>query len=87
MMKRLMLSCKKATEMMEKKITFGLSPAEKFQLFVHTMMCDACKTYQKQSVLLDKFLTKHSEQMEPKSNLPTLPEEVKAKIINELEKQ
>lgn len=60
MMKKLMtymmLSCRKATELIEKKVSFSLSPIEKMQLFLHTSMCHACRTYEKQSKFLDKCL-------------------------------
>ncbi len=52
----LMLSCHKATELIEKKTVFSLSPAEKVQLYLHTRVCDACRNYQKQSELLDVVL-------------------------------
>ena len=83
----LMLSCRKASELVEKKLHFGLSSKEKFQLFLHLSMCDACKAYQKQTILLDKLLTKQSDSQNVKSTIEKpLPEEVKSKIINELEK-
>jgi len=51
-----MLSCYKATELIEKKSVFILSPVEKAQLYLHTRVCDACRNYQKQSKLLDEVL-------------------------------
>ena len=59
-MKKLMhymfLSCLKATELIEKKIYFGLSLKEKMQLSAHKSMCRACTNYEKHSQLLDKAL-------------------------------
>ncbi len=52
----LMLSCKKATELMEKKSIVGLSWKENMRLHLHTSMCDSCTAYQKQSLLIDKLL-------------------------------
>lgn len=52
----MMLSCKKATELVEKKSLVDLSWREKAQLNMHTRMCDACSAYKKQSELLDKIL-------------------------------
>ena len=82
-----MLSCRKASELVEKKLHFGLSSSEKFQLLLHLSMCDACKAYQKQTILLDILLTKQSDDhgIESKIDKP-MPPEVKSKIINELEK-
>lgn len=55
----LMLSCKKAAGLIEKKLHFPLNPIEKIQLFVHTSMCDVCKKHQKQSLKLDSILKAH----------------------------
>lgn len=55
----LMLSCKKATELIEKKNYFGLNPMEKIQLHMHTSMCNACSNYQKQSKKIDIYLKKN----------------------------
>ena len=50
----LFLSCLKATELIEKKFHFKLSYTEKIQLELHKMMCDACKTYEKQSGIIEE---------------------------------
>jgi len=55
----LMLSCKRSSELMEKKLHFGLTPLESFQLKLHTSMCSACSAYQKQSHDLHKTLHKY----------------------------
>jgi hypothetical protein len=55
----LMLSCKKATELMEKQSLVGLSKKERFRLRMHTTMCDGCTAYQKQSLLIDNLLHHH----------------------------
>jgi len=54
LMHRLFLSCLKATELIEKKLHFRLSGREKLQLKMHKMMCDACSSYEKQSIFLEK---------------------------------
>lgn len=59
LMNYLMLSCKRATELIEKKSILGLSWRENVQLKVHTKMCDACSHYQKQSKEIDNLLEKH----------------------------
>ena len=53
-MHRLFLSCLKATELIEKKLHFRLSGREKLQLKMHKMMCNACSSYEKQSIFLEK---------------------------------
>jgi hypothetical protein len=55
-MHRLILSCLKATEIIEKGLNFKLSLKEKLQLKVHKMMCDACARYEKQSLFLDRAI-------------------------------
>lgn len=52
----LLLSCKKATELIEKKLYFGLSLREKAQLYMHSSMCDTCKSWQVQSHIIDQSL-------------------------------
>ena len=57
LMHRLFLSCLKATELIEKKIHFRLSGKEMLQLKIHKMMCDACSSYEKQSIFLEKGIS------------------------------
>jgi alpha-D-ribose 1-methylphosphonate 5-triphosphate diphosphatase PhnM len=61
----LMLSCKKATELMEKQSLVGLSTKEKLRLRMHTTMCDGCTAYQKQSLLIDNLLHHHFDDTLP----------------------
>lgn len=56
----LFLSCKKATELIEKRMHFRISRREKMQLKAHTMMCSACTHYEKQSELIEKGIAKSS---------------------------
>ena len=56
-MHKLYLSCLKATELIEKKLHFKLSGKEKLQLKMHKMMCDACSSYEKQSIFLEKGIS------------------------------
>jgi hypothetical protein len=56
LMNILMLSCRKATELIEKKLYFKLTKVESVQLVLHKSMCDACTAYEKQSIVLDKVL-------------------------------
>jgi len=52
----ILLSCLKATELVEKKFHFKLSFKEKLQLKLHLAMCDVCMTYHKQSQLIEKAI-------------------------------
>lgn len=53
-MHALFLSCLKATELIEKNFHVQLSFSERMQLKAHKMMCDACRNYEKQSILIEK---------------------------------
>ncbi len=57
LMNKLLLSCLRATELIEKKLHFNLSGREKLQLRMHKMVCNACSNYEKQSVLIDKGIS------------------------------
>ncbi len=82
-MNMLMLSCKKATGLIDKKSVVGLSLLEKIQLRVHTSMCDACTAYQKQSKLIDRIIHQHingsNETTAPLVNNPALKENIISK--------
>lgn len=54
----LMISCKKATELTEKRIHFGLTLSESLQWWMHTAMCSACRRYSKQSAFVEKAMEK-----------------------------
>ncbi len=58
-MQLIMLSCKKATELIEKKLLTKLSLREKVQLTMHKSLCDACTAYEKQGKIIDDLLSKH----------------------------
>jgi len=74
----LFLSCKKATELIEKKLLFKLSWKEKIQLTTHKMMCNACTHYEKQSELIEKGLAKSNEKNFTREDVAQLK-----KLINE----
>lgn len=52
----IMLSCRKATELIEKQKVLGLSNTEKMQLKMHVGVCKACEKYQTESDELDRHL-------------------------------
>ena len=56
-----MLSCKRATALIEKRIVEGLSTKEHIQLKMHNNMCDACRTYEKESLIMDSAVKKYAE--------------------------
>lgn len=80
-MKGLMISCKKAGELIEKKNAEKLSFFELMQLRLHTTMCEVCRIYEKQSAMIHRMLEKGL-----KENNPFNDEEVKRvkeKILKE----
>lgn len=77
-----MLSCQKATELMEKKDIVGINWLERFQLLMHVKMCAICERYEKQRALIDNLIKNNS-----KGSISTKDEEsLKEKIIHALEK-
>ncbi len=88
MMKRLMnilmLSCQRATELIDKKSVVELSLKEKVMLRMHTSMCDACTAYQKQSKTLDKLLHGHvhtdNENKVPQITNPDLKQQIISRL-------
>jgi hypothetical protein len=64
----IVLSCRTATRLIEKKLHQPLSPRERLQLSWHKGVCDACTTYEKQVIFLDGVLTR-DPQNAPKENV------------------
>lgn len=77
------LSCKKATELVEKKQVSKLSLIENIQLKLHLNMCKTCKKYEAKSVFIESILEKMQQN---KPNLE-LDNNIKAQILNKLEKK
>ncbi|MBI2427326.1 MAG: hypothetical protein HYV29_00745 [Ignavibacteriales bacterium] len=65
---------------MSDSLTFG----EKFQLRFHTMMCDACRRYEKQSALLENLLKGHLHQHSPHDGDDSAAEKTIEKIIKKI---
>lgn len=55
-MNAMMLSCVKATQLMELRQQSPLSLMQKIQLQMHVAMCSGCRNYMKQTKLIDKVL-------------------------------
>ncbi len=84
LMNIMMLSCKKATELIEKKNVTRLSCVEQIQLKVHKGVCSACRAYEKQSLIIDQSIKKLAEQ--DINEKVKLSEDKKLKIIQSLQK-
>ncbi len=84
LLRRMMISCVKSTELMEKRNIVGLSAYEKVNLFLHKSMCDACTAYEKQSKMIDKILHRHIHDV-AESEIPvTSNSELKERINSKL---
>ncbi len=79
-----MLSCKNATELIEKRSFVMLFSKEKLQLHLHKTMCDACTAYQKQSKKIDELLEKYIHTSDTNSLGSYQNHKLKEKIINNL---
>lgn len=51
------LSCQKATFLIEKQLHTSLSPMERLQLRTHLSLCKYCTAYKYKAVFLDKLLS------------------------------
>jgi hypothetical protein len=79
----LFLSCLKATELIEKKFHLKLSFTEKIQLELHKMMCDACKTYEKQSKIIEEGIkTNFHHNYKTEMDTEQLKNQIKTKLEN-----
>ncbi|MCR9289646.1 MAG: hypothetical protein NXI23_19900 [Bacteroidetes bacterium] len=84
-MQKIMLSCEEVTLLMEKKLEEKHSLKERIALFFHTMMCDACKQYEKQTRLLDSFL-KANKKAVSEQELDFDSKKLEEKILQQLNK-
>lgn len=83
-MSKIMMSCKKATELVERKHENKLSLKDGFQLKLHLLMCKTCNAYAKQSKILNKLLHKFFMNKDELEQGLIKNEKLKAKIISEL---
>lgn len=84
MMQSIVNSCKKTTELIDKKFITTLTLKERVQLFLHKSMCKTCTAYEQQSKFIDKAISKlfHGK---PKTDTD-LSHERKQKIIEKINK-
>lgn len=75
-----MLSCVKATELMEQKELVPLRFLQKMQLQMHTAACSGCRNYQKQTVLINKLLNKTFNSVS-QADTATLEGKILSKIL------
>lgn len=80
-MSKIMISCKEATELIEKRAVTKLSIIERVQLLSHTGMCSICTQFEKISRFLDLKLAEKDSLKEEK-----LPDSVKSDILKAISK-
>ena len=85
-MNRVFYSCRNVTEMVEKKKVIGLSPVEKIRYQGHLLMCQACRSYEKQSALLEKMFQKIVDGPISKQTPTKMDEASKAKILEKIKR-
>lgn len=69
LMNIIMLSCNKATLLIEKSHGTPLSFVERVKLKMHLAMCDKCAGYQKQSLIIENALKSNHQSFPNPSNL------------------
>ena len=83
------VSCEKSSFLIEKKLAGVISMKEQGQLFIHKLICDACRKYEKQSELLDSLLRRKiaGNKTPPSSNIfdKSSVEKIKLLILNKLQ--
>jgi len=80
LMKKIMLSCDKATELIEKRIHFKLTFWEKIQLKLHLAFCKPCSHYEKQSYIIEESMSKIKPESVPPEDIKLLKEEIIKKL-------
>ncbi len=76
----MLLSCVKATELMEMKENVPLGLLKTMQLHMHTAMCSGCRNYLKQSRLINELLQKEFDTLTVIKNT----DDLEATIISEI---
>jgi len=54
-LKKIIYNCRQATFLMEKKTFAKITASEVLQLKIHLAGCSVCRTFQQQSVLIDRL--------------------------------
>lgn len=56
-LKKIIYNCRQATFLIEKKSLGKITAAETFQLQIHLAGCSVCRTFQLQSLLINRLFT------------------------------
>jgi hypothetical protein len=80
----LMFSCRKTTELIDKKSVLPLAINEKIILFYHETICKTCHHYKNQSQLIDATFEKMYQEKNPSSKLSIEKKELIIEKMKEL---
>lgn len=86
MIKQWKLSCRAATELMERKLREELNRSERLKLNVHTLICSACRRYEKQTQLIEQLFSA-KERVAIETRTEAQVELLEEKILEELRKK
>lgn len=84
-MRMLLRTCKKSTELIDKQMFTPLTLKEKMQLQAHKAMCKTCNTYENQSKLIDALIGQWFAPNQTNGSMK-LAEAKKLSIIEKLKK-
>ncbi len=93
MMQYLMLTCREATRLTEKKLNSGsLSLIGNLQLALHLRMCARCRRYAEQSAAIETALQAQMEAMEEQEfnregEPPEIPQGLRERLLQRLEEK
>jgi hypothetical protein len=84
-LKKIANNCRKATYLIEKKLIDRISFLEALELKIHLTSCSICKTFEKQSVVINRMVKElfHGQSQEEK----VLDEQFKADLQSQIEQK
>jgi hypothetical protein len=82
-LKRIAYNCRKATFLIEKKQIGAITLREKLELKIHLAGCSVCRTFQQQSIVINKMV--HNLLHSVQSREITLDSVFKDKLQNRIE--
>ncbi|MBC7950142.1 MAG: hypothetical protein H7Y42_19820 [Chitinophagaceae bacterium] len=84
---KIIYNCRKATFLIEKKQLSRLTVREQLELRVHIAGCSICRTFQRQSILINGQVRNIFQSRMPDSTLPeAFKKDLQERINKELEK-
>lgn len=80
MKKKLMITCKEATDMLSQKEEGKISYENRLKLWYHLFLCKWCRAFKKQ----DSLIIKHLHSLDTRDEQQVLSEEEKKSMIEKL---